>query len=185
MKITLQIPDSMNIDVHVEEYRGYLQAMLNRMLVGEMRYGVPKKEKRYMRRLAMELRAYRQQGNFEQLINISNYAYLESMAPENRKLYFDPAAASVTRGILDKTNNLAQGSLQRTAAGKQKSWQGFTHPAYPWFTRPGAFRLPRSLGAAEIKRTAYSACGVPLSSGPCKPEISRAFAASIMALISE
>jgi hypothetical protein len=97
MTIHLQIPDSLKLKHHTEEYRCYLQAMLNRILVGELRYGPPNRRKRYMRRMSLELRAYRRDGNFEQLLNLCNYAYLESVAPENKKLYFDPAAASATR----------------------------------------------------------------------------------------
>lgn len=96
MIISLHIPDTLHLK-HQEEYRCYLQAMLNRILVGELRYGPPDRRKRYMRRLSLELKAYRRDGNFEQLLNLCNYAYLESVAPENRKLYFDPAAASATR----------------------------------------------------------------------------------------
>lgn len=100
MTITLHIPDAINLQQHTEEYRAYLQAMLNRVLVGELRYGIPDRRKRYMRRMALELKAYRKVGNFENLLNLCNYAYLESIAPENRKLYFDPAAASATRNEL-------------------------------------------------------------------------------------
>lgn len=96
MTLSLRIPDTLHLK-HQEEYRCYLQAMLNRVLVGELRYGVPNRRKRYMRRLALEFKAYQKDGNFEHLLNISNYAYLESVAPENSKLYFDPAAASATR----------------------------------------------------------------------------------------
>ena len=97
MTLTLHIPDTLQLQYHTEEYRCYLQAMLNRILVGELRYGPPNRRKKYMRRMKLELRAYAREGNFEQLLNLCNYAYLESVAPENRKLYFDPAAASATR----------------------------------------------------------------------------------------
>ncbi len=97
MILTLHIPDTLALKEHTEEYRCYLQAMLNRILVGELRYGPPNRRKRYMRRLTLELEAYRRDGNFEHLLNICNYAYLESVEPENGKLHFDPAAASATR----------------------------------------------------------------------------------------
>jgi hypothetical protein len=100
MIISLHIPDTLKLQHHEEDYRAYLQAMLNRILVGELRYGPPNRRKRYMRRMSLELKAYRKNGNFEQLLNLCNYAYLESVAPENRKLYFDPAAASATREAL-------------------------------------------------------------------------------------
>lgn len=97
MILELRIPDTLKLQHHTEDYRAYLQAMLNRILVGELRHGPPDRRKRYMQRLSLELKAYRRDGNFEQLLNLCNYAYLESVAPENRKLYFDPAAASATR----------------------------------------------------------------------------------------
>lgn len=100
MTFQINIPDTMKLDGHIQEVRGYLQAMVNRILVGELRYGPPNRRKKYMRRMFLELRAYRNSGNFEHLLNLCNYAYLESVAPENRKLYFDPAAASATRDEL-------------------------------------------------------------------------------------
>ncbi len=51
-----------------------------------------------MTRLGLELRAYRRSGNREHLLNIANYAYLESQAPENRNFHWDNRAESVTRG---------------------------------------------------------------------------------------
>ena len=100
MTLTLHIPDTLQLKQHTEEYRCYLQAMLDRILVGELLYGTPNRRKKYMRRMSLELKAYRRDGNFEQLLNLCNYAYLESVAPENRKLYFDPTASSATREAL-------------------------------------------------------------------------------------
>ena len=50
-----------------------------------------------MTRLVMETKAYRRSGNREHLLNIANYAYLESICPENPKFHFDPEAKSATR----------------------------------------------------------------------------------------
>ncbi len=100
MTLHLHIPDTLRLQSHTEEYRSYLQAMLNRILVGELRYGPPNRRKSYLRRMKLELRAYEQQGNFEHLLNLCNYAYLESVAPENSRLFFDPTAASATRDEL-------------------------------------------------------------------------------------
>lgn len=85
----------------IEEYRAFLQSAANRYCVGALRYGDrPKAKERYLRRLQMEIVAYRRAGNFEQLLNIVNYAFLESVAPQNVKLHFDPCAASATRDQL-------------------------------------------------------------------------------------
>lgn len=100
MQITLNIPDSIKIENDIEEYRGFLQSALNRLIVGGLRYGPPNRRKRYMRRLELEVKAYRAAGNFESLLNICNYAFLESMTPENKKLHFNPAAASATRELI-------------------------------------------------------------------------------------
>jgi len=51
-----------------------------------------------MTRLSKELKAYRKDGNIEQLLNIAVYAFLESVAPENPKIHWNAAADSVTRG---------------------------------------------------------------------------------------
>lgn len=99
MTFDLRIPDSIPLDPRVTlEFRAFLQAVVNRRCVGALRYGDrPKAKQRYMSRLARELKAYRKDGNFEQLLNIAVYAFLESAAPENHKLHFDPTADSVTR----------------------------------------------------------------------------------------
>ena len=50
-----------------------------------------------MWRLGEELKAYKKTGNMEALFNIANYAWLESLAPENPKFHYDPTAKSNTR----------------------------------------------------------------------------------------
>ena len=79
------------------EFQWFLQLMQNRRLVGGMRYGPINYKKKYMTRLNKELRAYREAGNAEQLINIAVYAFLEFYAPENKKFHFDNTVDSVTR----------------------------------------------------------------------------------------
>jgi hypothetical protein len=44
-----------------------------------------------------EAQAYKRTGNSEHLINIANYAWLESVAPEHSKNNFDPYVPSATR----------------------------------------------------------------------------------------
>lgn len=99
MTIELQIPDSVPLNPRVtREFRAFLQAVVNRRCVGALRYGDhPVKRQKYMTRLSKELRAYRKDGNAEQLMNIAVYAFLESAAPENKKLHWDATVDSVTR----------------------------------------------------------------------------------------
>jgi hypothetical protein len=75
----------------------FLQLTANRIAVGHLRYGPPNRRKKYMTRLKLELEAYENTGNMEHLLNISNYAFLESEAPQNHKFHFDPNVDSVTR----------------------------------------------------------------------------------------
>ena len=99
MILEIRIPDSIPLDPRTAiELRAFLQGVVNRRCVGDLRYGDrPKAKQRYMSRLGRELRAYRRDGNAEQLMNIAVYAFLESAAPENKKLHWDPTADSVTR----------------------------------------------------------------------------------------
>jgi len=50
-----------------------------------------------MSRMREEVKAYVKSGNQEQLINIANYCWLETVAPEHPKSNFDPSVESVTR----------------------------------------------------------------------------------------
>lgn len=71
--------------------------MANRIIQGHCRYGSANRRQRYLTRMRKELEAYERTGNMEHLINIANYAHLESYAPENRKFHYDPTAPSATR----------------------------------------------------------------------------------------
>lgn len=99
IELELELPDSLVLSSRVlSEFRAFLQAMCNRRIVGALRYGAkPNRRQKYMTRLSKELRAYRSEGNFEQLLNIAVYAYLESAAPENSKLHWNAYADSITR----------------------------------------------------------------------------------------
>jgi hypothetical protein len=99
MTIELKIPDSIPLDPRVTvAFKGFLQAVVNRRCVGALRYGdTPQKRQRYMSRLFKEAACYNREGNFEQLLNIAVYCFLESEAPENPRFHFDPTAASATR----------------------------------------------------------------------------------------
>lgn len=105
MTITLNVPESLEslFSPEINEYQWFLQACLNRLMVGGLRYGIiPMRNELYLKQITLELKAYRRNGNFEHLINAANYCYLESRAPQNKKFHFDPTAASATREELDK-----------------------------------------------------------------------------------
>jgi hypothetical protein len=101
MLIELRIPESLvdGLDAYTtRNFAGFLQAVLNRRVVGGLRYGDrPQRRQKYLTRLKKELRAYAANGNFEQLLNIAVYCFLESETPENKKFHFDATVESVTR----------------------------------------------------------------------------------------
>ena len=96
MIIEVKIPRV--IEYRAKSIQEFIQWMVNRLAFGEYRYGPPNKSQNYMTRLIMEVKAYKRTGNYEQLLNIANYCWLESRAPENKKFHFDPSVDSVTRG---------------------------------------------------------------------------------------
>ncbi len=102
MTLHIEIPDSVSLDPETTMlFRAFLQGMCNRRVVGALRYSdKPDSRQKYLTRLQLELKAYEKTGNFEQLLNIANYCFLEGAAPQNKKLHFDPNAESVTRGIV-------------------------------------------------------------------------------------
>jgi hypothetical protein len=80
-----------------QKFLDFVQRQANRLIVGEWRYGAPNRRQLYMSRLEKELEAYKKDGNVEQLINIANYAFLESIEPEHPQAHFDNLVASRTR----------------------------------------------------------------------------------------
>jgi hypothetical protein len=102
--MNLKFPDEENnplLKLNIEEmlfFKSFLQGILDRRIVGGMRYGPIKKKQKYLTRLSKELKSYREEGNMEQLLNIAVYCYLEAYAPENKKFHWDPTVDSVTRG---------------------------------------------------------------------------------------
>jgi len=98
-QLIIEIPDSVTLDMRTTmEFRAFLQGMTNRRVVGALRYGDrPNSRQKYLTRLKKELKAYEKDGNFEQLLNIAVYAFLEGYSPQNLKFHFDPNAESVTR----------------------------------------------------------------------------------------
>lgn len=97
-KLELTYPDSIEMDPQLlMEFRIFMQRMLERRFVGQLRYGPPSSKQKYLTRLKKELQAYGKTGNYEHLVNIANYAALEGIAPQHVKFHFDPTALSVTR----------------------------------------------------------------------------------------
>lgn len=81
----------------IQIFKMFAQTMLNRIYVGQLRYGSPDRKKRYASRLYKEVEAYRSTGNAEHLLNITNYCVLEWIAPEHKLHHFDATVESVTR----------------------------------------------------------------------------------------
>jgi hypothetical protein len=75
----------------------FVQRMANRIQAGEVRYGAPQLRKQYKSRMEFEVAAYHKTGNMEHLLNIANYAWLESEKPQHKKFHFDTGADSATR----------------------------------------------------------------------------------------
>lgn len=97
-RLELTYPDSIEMDPQLlSEFRIFMQRMLERRFVGQLRYGQPSARQRYLTRLKKELVAYERTGNYEHLVNIANYAALEGIAPQHYKFHFDPTVLSVTR----------------------------------------------------------------------------------------
>lgn len=121
MQIVIEVPDSL-VNVKRETdwvyWKSFLQAMTNRYCQGACRYGKPSTSQNYAKRLFLELETYlgmynvftgvytqfgkrwkksNTSGNFEQLLNIAVYCFLESEAPQHPRFHFDNRVKSVTR----------------------------------------------------------------------------------------
>lgn len=83
------------------QIQDFFQKMLNRLVVGQIRYGKAAAGKKYLSKLELELKAYKKEGNKEQLFNVANYALLEFLHPEHPKSHFDDRRNSVTRTLID------------------------------------------------------------------------------------
>ena len=125
MKLTINVPDSLEkvlTEQQLVNWQGFLQMMTNRVLQGGVRYGRPDKRKRYAERLETEwvkylgaywvfdtsteyyLKTYPKQKarNFELLLNIAVYCWLESEAPQHPRFHFDNTVESATRDETEK-----------------------------------------------------------------------------------
>lgn len=85
------------IRARVQEFFGW-QTM--RLAQGHARYGAPRKDQLYMKRLKAEVAAYERTGNQEHLINAANYCILETICPQNPKFHYNQSVDSVTRGVV-------------------------------------------------------------------------------------
>lgn len=102
MKFEISTPESIQLDSSTTlVFKQFMQGMANRRAVGALRYGdKPTYKQKYLSRIRLELKAYKETGNYEHLLNLANYCFLESEAPQNKKFHFDPTAASATRAKL-------------------------------------------------------------------------------------
>jgi hypothetical protein len=96
--MTLRVPSLITDCIEeVLSFKAFLQGMVERKFIGGLRYGRIKSKQRYLTLMKKELRAYEQDGNMEQLINIAVYCFLESYAPQHPRFHYDPTVESVTR----------------------------------------------------------------------------------------
>lgn len=99
----IRIPDKIKLPDRVSKaFFEFIQQMANRIAVGHVRYGEPRKEKKYWSRARMESKEYTRKGNTEQLRNIANYCFLETFAPEHKNFHDDRNVDSVTRKKFEK-----------------------------------------------------------------------------------
>jgi len=83
--------------INKSRFHDFIQQMADRIMQGHFRYGNPNRRKNYVKRIELELKAYKENGNMEHLINIANYCHLETCEPWNKKFHFDSLAKSATR----------------------------------------------------------------------------------------
>lgn len=99
--LEIKLPGTVPIPMEdLADLRRFLQAMVYRAGVGNLRYGSPATRKKYLTRMSKELKAYKATGNAESLFNLAVYAWLETVTPEHRNQHFNMAAESVTRGTM-------------------------------------------------------------------------------------
>lgn len=97
--LELKLPGTLPISMDdLVDLRAFLQCVVNRAGVGNVRYGEAATRKKYLTRMRKELRAYAKTGNGENLFNVAVYAWLETLRPQHRHFHFNMNAESVTRG---------------------------------------------------------------------------------------
>lgn len=94
----LAMPGTLPISMDdLVDLRAFLQAVVRRAGVGNLRYGEAATRKQYLTRMKKELRAYTKTGNGEHLFNVAAYAWLETLRPQHRAFHLNALAESVTR----------------------------------------------------------------------------------------
>ena len=101
MELSIWVSDKLRPGPQWGKFKEFVQQQANRLGYGYPQYeapnGGPHKIQKYFSRLQKEAKAYKRSGNAEHLRNIANYAWLESMAPENPRFHWDDSIDSVTR----------------------------------------------------------------------------------------
>jgi hypothetical protein len=85
IELHVDIPDSIELDERTtKEFEMFLQAMTDLRVLGARQYGDrPRSKRDYLTKLKRELNFYITSGDHEHLLNIANYAFFESAAPEH------------------------------------------------------------------------------------------------------
>jgi|SRR5579872_5312004 len=96
--IRLEVPEEPPIRrATIQIFRMFCQHCLNRLFVGQLRYGEGTRQQKFHERLKKETSAYFDSGNAEHLLNIANYCVLEWITPSHPKHHFDNTVDSATR----------------------------------------------------------------------------------------
>jgi hypothetical protein len=74
---------------HMRKLTRFLQAMVDRLLVGFHRYGDPDAGLDYLRRIKESIDRYEATGNLEHLVDAANYCWLEFGWPLHPEAHFE------------------------------------------------------------------------------------------------
>lgn len=80
----------------------FAQAMANRLMCGDTRYGVPDAGQLYLDKLKRELKAYEDTGNQEHLFNVANYCLLETHWPQHERSHLRGARSVRRSGRMER-----------------------------------------------------------------------------------
>lgn len=97
----VNIPKSLR-PARVSAFTDFAQKMVNRLAIGQHRYGKAAKEfdplDDYMARLKRCVREYEQTGNLEKLVDAANYCLCESQVPLHPNAHFASAESNGKNG---------------------------------------------------------------------------------------
>lgn len=82
------------------ELQRFIRLQAAALIQGEYRYCNYRNPNLFLTRLIKELEAYKKSGNKEHLINVCNYAILESIEPEHPNHHYNDEVESITRSIV-------------------------------------------------------------------------------------